>query len=369
MFKSRTILLVDGSSESLDLLFDAFEDTGHRMLVAENGEAALRRCKLAMPDVIFIACILPGMDGFECCRQIKADEELSQTPIIMMAEQQENSIRMQSFKAGASGCITTPVIDEELQMILKNQLELLDLREELKTAGRSASRSLGEFDVVVDIVAHDMKSPIVCITGFAEEMAEQFREIGVSDEWNEYLGFIHKSAYDIDVILEALVLLKNLRIREWQEPEAIPLETIISGVVSRYEQQEYTRPLELKSNLHELLVVTQPALLEELILILFRNFSNLCADEAALQLSVETERTNAQSLLIRLNANTREMNDSELTHILEPLQGKKRKRVKDADILLLCVQKIISYLAINAWAEHGPNGSLAICLALELETK
>ncbi|MGZ0655069.1 response regulator [Coraliomargarita sp. W4R53] len=365
MLKPRTILLVDDHVASLDLLYDMLDTLGHRVLIAENGEAAVRRCKLAKPDVIFMQTILSGMDGFECCRRIKADEDLDQTPVIMMSDEAEDSARIQCFKSGACAYIAKPIIQDEVCAILKSQLELLDLREELKTAGRSESRSLGEFDVVVDLVAHDMKSPIVCITGFAEELAEQFEEVEVSPEWNEFLGFIHKSANDIDIILEALVLLKNLRIREWREPESISLESVLSGVVSRYNQLEYNCPLELNSDFDDCTVLTQPALIEELILILFRNFSNLVETEGPLKLTVETERTNARSILLRLNANTRSMNDAELTYILEPLHGRKRKRVKDANILLLCVQKMIAYLVMNAWAEHGPNNTLTICLALE----
>jgi len=338
---------------------------GHRVLIAENGEAAVTRCKLAKPDVVFMNNILPGIDGFECCRQIKADKDIGQTPVVMMSDCDDDMSRIRCFKSGACATITTPVISDEVSAILKNQLELLDLREALQTAGRSESRSFGEFDVVVDLIAHDMKSPIVCIAGFAEELAAQFAEVEVSHEWHEYLGYIHKSAHGIDVILEALVLLKNLRIREWKEPESISLEAIFTGVTSRYDQLEYARPLEIKSNFNNFSVVTQPALLEELILILFRNFSNLLEPESSLKLSVETERTNDRSLLLRLNANTRPMDATELSHILEPLNGGKRKRVKDTDILLLCAQKMIAYLVINAWAEHGPENSLTICLSIK----
>jgi CheY-like chemotaxis protein len=366
MLKPRTIVLVDDNSTNLDLLFDMLDQLGHRVLVAENGESAVRRCKLANPDVIFMNRMLPGIDGLECCRRIKADKNLNHTPVIMMSESDtDNKTRRQCYESGACAYITMPILKEEASVTLKNQLELINIREELQTAGRSESRSLGEFDVVVDLIAHDMKSPIGSISGFAEELTEQFNEEQVSDEWVEYMGYIHKSAHDIDIILEALVLLKNLRIREWREPENVTLDTIFKGVTNRYSQLEYCRPLALEANLADSSVLTQPALLEELILILFRNCSNLVPAEDPLRLSIETECTTPRSLLIRLNANTREIATEEFAHILEPLQGRKRKRVQDTNILLLCVQKMIAYLGINAWVEHGPNNSLTICLTLE----
>ncbi|WPJ96804.1 response regulator [Coraliomargarita algicola] len=366
MLKPRTIMLVDDSAASIDVLFDMLDSQGHRVLIAENGEAAVKRCHLAKPDIIFMNTILPGIDGFECCRRIQADEAIAATPVIMMSDAADDGeLRSQGFKSGACAYISKPVIQEEVSAILKNQFELIELREQIKTADGTENRSMEEFDVVVDFIAHDMKSPIVCITGFAEEMAEQFEEVEVDPEWHEFLGYIHRSANDIDLILEALVLFKNLRTREWQEPETITLESLFDGVVSRYNQCESNLPLELDANYNDQSVVTHPALLEELIYILFRNFANLIKTEGPLQITVETEQSHNGHPLLRLNSNTRAMAESELSHLLEPLQGTTRKRVKDVNIQMLCVQKMIAYLAINAWAEHGPDESLTVCLDLE----
>jgi CheY-like chemotaxis protein len=365
MFKPRTILLVDDSAADLDLLFDLLEGEEYRLLIAENGEAALQRSMLAKPDIILMECLLPGMDGYDCCRRLRANAELSHIPVIMMSSGEDETARKQSFQAGACAYLVKPVIKEEVTAILKNQIEILQLREALQSANQSETRSFDEFDTVVDLIAHDMKSPIVCITGFAEELSEQFIEAEVVEEWNEFLGYIHKSACDVDVILDALVLLKNLRVRQWKKNETSSLESIIANVTTRYEQVPYTRPLALRSDLGNFSVLTQTALFEELLLILFHNLSHLVESKDTLQLSLTTKRINSHSLLLRINAHTRALDDAELVNLLEPLQGKIRKRVKDANILLLCAQKIISHLGINAWAEHGPENTLTICLTLE----
>ncbi|MDQ8193819.1 response regulator [Coraliomargarita sp. SDUM461004] len=369
MFKPRTILLVDDNTMSLDLLTHILNSQGHRILVAENGRSALMRSQLANPDVIFLNSVLSDMSGFDCCQRIRENETFAQTPILMISDGDEDAFRVECFKSGASGYAMKPIFEDEICSILNTQLELLQLREEMDTVGQAKNYSIGEFDAIIDFIAHDMKSPIVCISGFTEELAEQFSEVEVSEEWHEYLSYIHKSANDIDTILEALVILKNLRVREWHEPETIRLATILEGVVSRYEQLEYTQVLELQSQFDDSIVITQPALLEELILILFRNFSNLVGPESALQLHIEIERSNAERLLLRLNGNTRPMEAVELAHILEPMEGTKRKRVQDVNILMLCVQKMIAYLGINGWAEHGPDQTLTICLALESKTE
>jgi light-regulated signal transduction histidine kinase (bacteriophytochrome) len=261
--------------------------------------------------------------------------------------------------------MTKPVIFDEARAILDNQFELIKLREQLQPKERNEISFAEEFDVIVDFIAHDMKTPIGCVTGFAEELSEQFVEAEVSDEWNEYIGFIHKSAHDIDIILEALVMLKNLRLRQLPEPDSVSLEKVFEQVTSRYEQFAYLCPLEAKLSLNNCTVLSQGAQLEELVLILFRNFSNLVKEGCPLQMMVEAERTSDGTILLRLGANTRPMEDAELSNILAPLQGKKRNRVKDTNILLLCAQKIITRLAIKAWAEHGPDNTLNVCLYLK----
>lgn len=367
MLKSRTILLVDDNAAELDLLFKILNQLGHRVLIAENEEAAMIRCKLSKPDLVFMDSILPGIDGFGCCRRIQEEVADSNTPIIMMLDEDDSDVRQRSYKSGACAVITKPVMSDEVLTILKHQLELLDLRKELNAVERSGNNFLDEFDIIVDLIAHDMKTPIFCISGFSEELLDQFSEMEVSEQWHEFLGFIHKSSTHIDIILEALVLLKNLRVRDSQAPESISLKKTLDGAASRYEQLEYYRPLELQLCTNDCFVLAQAATLEELILTLFRIFSDLAADQETLKLSIEVERTNARSQLLRINTNTRAIETEELTYILEPLQGRKRTRVKDTNILALCVQKMIAYLAINAWAEHGSNNTLTICLMVESE--
>lgn len=366
MAKSRTILIVDDSATSLAILFEILDGLGHRVLIAENGEACLRRCRIHRPDLIFMDIALSGIDGIETCQQLKSVPMFAEIPVVFMSARDDQMSRVSCFKAGASAYIPKPVIIDEIACILKNTFSLLDLQEQLRASGRSDINSLGEFDVMVDIIAHDMKSPIVCIAGFAEEISDQFNEFGANDECKEYIDIIRKSTGDIHTVLEALVLLKNLRLRDWDEPIETDLNEIFRNVESRYKRIPFSQKLELCLDLKDLKVLSQPTLFEELVLILFCNFGNLLnEDTELLHLSVVADRNDTDSVLLRLNANTRAIEDTELPLILEPLNGNKRKRVRGTNVQLLCAQKMIAYLVINAWSEHGPNDTLNICLSLK----
>jgi len=69
------VLIVDDVPENLSLLYDALDEAGYAVLVATNGESALQRARQSLPDVILLDALMPGMDGFEVARRLKADAE------------------------------------------------------------------------------------------------------------------------------------------------------------------------------------------------------------------------------------------------------------------------------------------------------
>lgn len=77
---SDIVLIVDDIPENLSLLHDALDETGYTVLVATNGESALQRARQSLPDVILLDALMPGMDGFEVARRLKADSARSTFP-------------------------------------------------------------------------------------------------------------------------------------------------------------------------------------------------------------------------------------------------------------------------------------------------
>ena len=67
------VLVVDDAPSSLGMLCDALEAEGYTVLIARDGEAALQRLELVVPDAILLDAVMPGLSGFDTCRRIKAD--------------------------------------------------------------------------------------------------------------------------------------------------------------------------------------------------------------------------------------------------------------------------------------------------------
>ena len=81
---SDIVLIVDDVPENLALLHDALDEAGYTVLVATNGESALQRAHKSLPDVVLLDAVMPGIDGFEVARRLKADYATHHIPIVFM---------------------------------------------------------------------------------------------------------------------------------------------------------------------------------------------------------------------------------------------------------------------------------------------
>ncbi len=108
-----TVLIVDDSPQTLGFLTEALEQAGYSVLIATSGVAALGIAERITPDMILMDAVMPGMDGFETCRQLKANPAISQVPIVFMTGLTE---------AGGVDYLTKPINIDELRARIKVHL-------------------------------------------------------------------------------------------------------------------------------------------------------------------------------------------------------------------------------------------------------
>ncbi len=126
----KQVLLVDDEPGILKVLGISLADRGYRVLTAENSEEALRVFHEARPEVILTDIKMPGMDGIELLKRIKA--ESPDTEVIMITGHGEMELAIQSLKHDASDFITKPINDEALDIALRRALEKLSYKKKLK---------------------------------------------------------------------------------------------------------------------------------------------------------------------------------------------------------------------------------------------
>jgi putative two-component system response regulator len=118
------LLVVDDEERNRKLLGAMLRAEGHVALEAANGHDALERARLDSPAIVLLDIMMPGMDGYEVARQLKADPATSSIPIVMVTALADRDSRLRGLEAGAEEFVTKPVDRLELRVRVRNLLRL-----------------------------------------------------------------------------------------------------------------------------------------------------------------------------------------------------------------------------------------------------
>ncbi|MDC8784881.1 response regulator [Roseateles koreensis] len=111
---SPRVLIVDDVPDNLAVLHDALDESGYTVLVALDGESALQRAAQAQPDIVLLDAMMPGMDGFEVARRLKANPATSHIPIIFMTGLTDTEHLVAALAAGGVDYVTKPIKPKEV---------------------------------------------------------------------------------------------------------------------------------------------------------------------------------------------------------------------------------------------------------------
>jgi phosphoserine phosphatase RsbU/P len=129
---AATILVVDDSPVNLQVLVRTLDGTGHRILAATSGKSALDIAERIRPDLILLDVMMPGMDGFEVCRAIKANDAMRNIVIIFLSALGEVEDKVAGLQLGAVDYITKPIQAEEVLARVSNHLNVQRLQRQLR---------------------------------------------------------------------------------------------------------------------------------------------------------------------------------------------------------------------------------------------
>jgi len=118
----KTILLVDDSPAHLQLMQKALAGRDYQILTAGDGEEALAHAERQHPDLILLDVVLPKMNGYQVCRQLKSAAETRSIPIILVSSRTQESDRYWGLKQGADGYVTKPFRPEDLLAAVESKL-------------------------------------------------------------------------------------------------------------------------------------------------------------------------------------------------------------------------------------------------------
>jgi sigma-B regulation protein RsbU (phosphoserine phosphatase) len=130
--EDESLLLVDDNPTNLQVLYQTLETTGCKLLVAKNGETALSIAQKASPNLILLDIMMPGIDGFEVCRRLKADSVTADIPVIFLSALTDTKDKVQGLQLGAVDYVSKPFQPDEVIARVNTHLTIHRLKREVE---------------------------------------------------------------------------------------------------------------------------------------------------------------------------------------------------------------------------------------------
>lgn len=131
----KTVLIVDDNIKNLDLFKDFVESWGYETVTAQQGKDAISLAERYLPDIILLDVMLPGMSGYEVCRELKENTKSQHIPVVMITVLNDIADRIHGYKIGADQFLVKPVDYNELHAILDSLFGKKSMFDEMESRG------------------------------------------------------------------------------------------------------------------------------------------------------------------------------------------------------------------------------------------
>lgn len=160
MGRKNVVLIVDDDAMARDVMEGLLFREGYQLDFAENGKQALAYLEKQLPDLILLDVMMPEMDGFTICKQLKESEQWRHIPIILVTALESKEDLARGLEAGADDFLHKPVDDVELRARARAMLRIKKQYDELQAAMELREE-------LAHMIVHDMRTPLTAIIGFS----------------------------------------------------------------------------------------------------------------------------------------------------------------------------------------------------------
>lgn len=197
------ILVVDDSPTNLKFLFNTLSKDGFQVLSAEDGESGIEQAIRMQPDIILLDVLMPGIDGFETCRRLKAHEATRDIPVIFMTVLSEPVDKLRGFNAGGVDYVPKPVHHEEVLARINAHLTIRNQQTQLQEQADQLKALNASKDKFFFVISHGLQSPFEDLLHFTEFIAEHIGHCS-QEEIKEIVGTLRNSVENLHELLKNL---------------------------------------------------------------------------------------------------------------------------------------------------------------------
>lgn len=175
------------------------------IVTAGNGTQALEQVKKEKPDLVLLDVMMPDISGFEVARQMKADEEMSEIPVIFLTALNSTADIVKGFQVGGNDFISKPFNKEELIIRVTHQISLVAAKRIIIAQTEELRRTIMGRDKLYSVIAHDLRSPMGSIKMVLNMLILNLPSETIGPEMYELLTMANQTTEDVFSLLDNLL--------------------------------------------------------------------------------------------------------------------------------------------------------------------
>ncbi len=294
--QKSTILIADDESSGRETLETLLAGENYNLLFASNGIETLEMTKMHKPDLILLDIMMPGMNGYEVCKKIRAEDILAEIPVILVTALDDKESRIEGMEAGADDFITKPINSRELRLRIKTITRLDRFRQIHKGYAEKLRLEKDlekekELNVLksafISIASHEFRTPLATIS-FATGFLSKYWKSLTAEEIEQKLKKIESQVKHMTGLLEDVLILGKTEAKQTKiNPKRIRFTDFINPILEQIGfATEHKNEIRLNENASKCDIFIDEELGKNIFINLLTNASKFSEANAPIDLNI-----------------------------------------------------------------------------------